>query len=240
MNTMTTSLSTRSWSASAPLAALLKAGAIIAGAEAKTSNSSGLPELLHARLNKFDEALEEIPRSRPSELQSLQLDTAFASLHVLERVHTILALHDAEHINEDSPPPLIGMRDMAQLRTNLSIVFNWGTEPLFSRILPSLPNKPSRSPRIPPDAHIIDLTATFEDLTLLSDITNRLLKILLPHGPLGPSSATFVSMAVLNRGFTELLRACICLAWLPSELRGDLPSEPELDLKPYVSRLLYG
>lgn len=138
MNTTTT----RSWPASAPLATVLKAGAIVAGVEAKTSNSSGLPELLHARLERLDEALDDIPRSRPSDLQSLQLDTAFASLYVLERIHTILALHDAEYINETSVPPLIGMRDMTQLRTNLSIVFNWGTELLFTRILPSLPNKP--------------------------------------------------------------------------------------------------
>ncbi|EJD01651.1 uncharacterized protein FOMMEDRAFT_126746, partial [Fomitiporia mediterranea MF3/22] len=130
------------------------------------------------------------------------------------------------------------MKDLSQLQTLLSIVFNWGIDPLLSRALPTVTKKPVRSSGVPPDAHIIDLTTANEDFTLLFEITNRLLNIILPEGPLCPSATTHVALTVLNHGFADLLRSCICLGWLPNDVRSDIPSA--LNLKPFVSRLSNG
>ncbi|EJD01659.1 uncharacterized protein FOMMEDRAFT_30296 [Fomitiporia mediterranea MF3/22] len=62
--------------------------------------------------------------------------------------------------------------------------------------------------------------------------------IKLPEGPLCPSATTHVALTVLNRGFADLLRSCICLGWLPNDVRSDIPSA--LNLKPFVSRLSNG
>ncbi|KAH8118805.1 hypothetical protein DFH11DRAFT_1569390 [Phellopilus nigrolimitatus] len=231
----------RSWSSLEIITSVLKAGAIISGADAtdsKIANPNGLSDVLHARLALFDEIIDGVSRHRPLDLPSLKLDTAFASLYVLERVQAIIGENERSGGSvspaQKDTAPLIGSRDMAQLRTHLSLVYNWGTELLLSRILPTLPNK--RSSKLPPGAQIIDLTAAFEDYTLLFGMLNRLLAILFPDGAQGRTSQTFVAATILNRGFSDLLRPCICLGWLPSDLRGDLPPTP--DLISYTMRLL--
>ncbi|KAL5487549.1 hypothetical protein ACEPAI_5657 [Sanghuangporus weigelae] len=229
----------RSWPDTVPLAIALRAGSVISGSnssENKAANPNGLADILHSRLEQFDTIIDDMSRTRSLDLQSLQLDTAYASLYVLERVHSLLVEHEAQHSKDSAVPLPIGSKDMTQIRTHISVVFNWGTELLTSRILPSLPDKPMRVPVIPPGAQIIDLTATHENYTLLFNITSRLMSIILPEGPQSPSSTTFVAMTIWSRGFTDLLKACIFLAWLPSDVRGDV--SPVLDIKPYISSLL--
>ncbi|KAI5118985.1 hypothetical protein M0805_001124 [Coniferiporia weirii] len=240
MSSSSTHLS-RSWPESCTLSIVLSGGSIISGTNANDIKvSNDLSDVLRSRLEKFDELIDGVTRHRAPDLESLKLDTAFASLYVLERVHAALQQDEdeakarASHEKGEATPPLIGSRDMAQLRTHLAVVYNWGTVLLLLRILPTLPNK--RSPRLPPGAQIIDLTAAFEDYTLLSGMLNRLLYMLFPDGVQGRVAATFVAMLVLSRSFSDLLRPCICLAWLPNELRGDLP--PAGDLKSYTMRLL--
>ncbi|KAL5507792.1 hypothetical protein ACEPAH_5410 [Sanghuangporus vaninii] len=229
----------RSWPDTVRLATVLRAGSVISGSnssENKAANPNGLADILHSRLEQFDTIIDDISRTRSLDLQSLQLDTAYASLYVLERVHSLLVEHEEQHSKDSAVSLPIGSKDMAQIRTHISVVFNWGTELLTSRILPSLPDKPMRVPAIPPGAQIIDLTATHENYTLLFDIATRLLSIIFPEGPQGPSSTTFVAMTIWSRGFTDLLKTCIFLAWLPSDVRGDV--SPVLDVKPYISSLL--
>ncbi|KAL5529962.1 hypothetical protein ACEPAF_6219 [Sanghuangporus sanghuang] len=229
----------RSWPDTVPLATVLRAGSVISGSnssENKAANPNGLADILHSRLEQFDTIIDDVSRTRSLDLQSLQLDTACASLYVLERVHSLLVEHEAQHSKDSAVSLPIGSKDMAQIRTHTSVVFNWGTELLMSRILPSLPDKPMLVPAIPPGAQIIDLTATHENYTLLLDIASRLLSIILPEGPQSPSSTTFVAMIIWSRGFTDLLKTCIFLAWLPSDVRGDV--SPVLDVKPYISSLL--
>lgn len=228
------------WPETPELADILKAGAAISGTtetqdKAKTVN--GLVDVLRARLQTFDQLLHIDIQKRDLDLFTLQLNTAFASLYVLEHVQVELCRYEnapgtPEQTN--ATPPQIGTKDLGQMRTHLSIVFNWGTELLLSRVLPSLPNK--RSPRLPPGAQIIDLTVAFEDYTLLSGILTRLLKLLYPDGPQGRTSQTFIAIQMLTHCFTLIVRPCICLGWLPNELRGDLPPLP--DLIPYTTRLL--
>ncbi|KAL5527881.1 hypothetical protein ACEPAG_6682 [Sanghuangporus baumii] len=229
----------QSWPDTVPLAIALKSGSVISGSnssENKAANPNGLADILRSRLEQFDTIIDDISRTRSLDLQSLQLDTAYASLYVLERVHSLLVEHEAQHSKDSAVPLPIGSKDMSQIRTHISVVFNWGTELLTSRILPSLPDKPMRVPAIPPGAQIIDLTATHENYTLLFNITSRLLGIILPEGPQSPSSTTFVATTIWSRGFTDLLKTCIFLAWLPSDVRGDV--SPILDIKSYISALL--
>ena len=230
----------RTWPDDVSLATALKAGAFIAGgsgSENKASNPSGLADVLRARLEQFDGIIDGVPRTRPLDLQGLQLDTAYASLHVVERVHALLVEYDAQHSKDSSSPLPIGSKDMAQIRTHLSVVFNWGIELLTSRILPSLPSKPTRLPHVPPGAQIIDLTATHEDVELLFDMTSRVLKVIIPDGHQGSPSTTFVAITILSRSFADVLSASIFLAWLPNDVRGDLPTN---HVKAYIPPLLNG
>ena len=221
----------RTWSETASLSQILKAESLLNGdkSEKKTTNPSGFVDILLTRLRKFDELIDGTERYRDLDLENLKIDTAFASLYVLERVHNILSEHDTN----TSAAPLIGTKDMAQLRTTLSVVYGWGTELLLKRILGSLPNK--SPPRVPPGAQIIDLTSTHENYELLLNIINRLLVIVFPDEG-SQSKTTFVTASILSRDFSNLLRSCICLAWLPKGVDNGVPNAGSL--KPYVERLL--
>lgn len=235
------SLLRQPWPASVDLSTLLKAGAVIAGTDTvdrdKLPNSRELQDILLARLQRFDEILSTTNVHRDLDEPSLKLHTANASLYVLERVQAIFSENE---INPGTPdqinklPPMIGTKDIGQLRTHTALFFKWGSELLLARVLPTLPNK--RYPRLPPGAQIIDLTTSFEDYIQTCNFLNRVFLMIFPDGPQGRLSQTLIALSLLNRNVTDLLRPCICLGWLPDELRGDLP--PAIALKAYSLRLL--
>ena len=229
------------WPDSPELADVLKAAAVLSGVDSieiqKDTGANGLADVLRARLDAFDQTLHVNIQKRDLDLFLLQVNTAYAALYAVERIQRVLSQHEEQSNTPGSTtgtPTQIGSKDMGQTRTLLSIIFRWGTDLLLSRVLPSLPNK--LSPRLPPGAQIIDLTAAYEDYTLLSDSLTRLLKMLYPEGPQGRASQTFITVQIYTRCFTQILRPCICLGWLPKELRGDFPPLP--DVKLYTARLL--
>lgn len=230
---------------------VLKAGSIIAGTEAgeKVTNATTLDEILRQRLAKYESIVSHGLKIADLDLAELELLTAKESLWVIEHVQTALlesqtpseapASPPSTTTNASQPasPPLLGQRDLAQVRIHLSIAFKWGTELLLNRILPTLPNK--RSPKLPPGAQYVDLTTACEDYMSLWQMLSRLFNIVSVGGPEGLNqlSSTVVVTTLVNRHVTDFLRPMICLGWLPDELRGDLPSYGA-SIRPFIMRFL--
>src|SRR5882757_5154850 len=116
-----------------------------------------LKNVLVRRLTQYHQALGSSPPSLDT-VQDSQLETAQCALYVVERVQSLLDHPDpstSHHERDPTNAPAIGTRDLNTLRTLLSLIFRWGTEPLYTRLSPSFPSKPT-----PSTPKIIDLTNT--------------------------------------------------------------------------------
>ncbi|KAK1224380.1 hypothetical protein PQX77_012676 [Marasmius sp. AFHP31] len=193
--------------------------------------------LLERLLKYYDTLGTASPIDDSCTLQDAQLRTAMESLRVVERVQRLVGTEvgTASHTSSAGEPPLLGVRDLAQLRTLISIVFHWGTEPLLSNIISAWPEKHSvTSPR---PSKIIDLTSTPEDYHHLHDLTSRILALVFPAGPQQKSSDTVITATLLNRHLKEILEPSIALGWLPRSLSTD-SMVPFDGARPLVMRLL--
>ncbi|KAG9317662.1 hypothetical protein JVU11DRAFT_1873 [Chiua virens] len=105
---------------------------------------------LHQRLIRFYAALDEQPPSiSDTSRNALQLETARAALKLVHRVQLLL-----DTIPDDPQPgPEIGTRDLTVLRTLLTLIFQWGINPLLARLTPLWQTK------TPPNASLTDLSA---------------------------------------------------------------------------------
>ncbi|KAI6003949.1 hypothetical protein EDD15DRAFT_2457498 [Pisolithus albus] len=184
-----------------------------------------LKSVLNARLDKFYSSLS---RDRPF----LVRDT-IEDLHVncSTSAESVPEASDVQvEVSDDAP--VIGSRDLAQLRSLLSIVFRWGIDPLLARLSHAWPGKPIRQV----GTRIVEL-GTPEDYHSLSSLLLRLSKVLLPSGPRGPLSETVITTVMLDRYLADFLGASIALGWLPKSLSSaDTPAVD--DLRPVVLRLL--
>ena len=217
------------WPPNPDIRAILSAGSIITASPdtSDSGRSTNLPDVLLSRLERFDTILAEPAskqdaRTRSGDLSSLKVSTAFASFFVLRCVDDALKQQEASGGEQE---PLLGTRDLAQLRTHLALVFAYGVNELLQRILPIFPKKPSKA-RIPPGAQVIDLTAAHEDLSQLSELLVLLLRMC-RNEPTSEErgkemSTSFVMKIMVARELSSLVRACICMGWLPNDLRGDL------------------
>ena len=209
---------------------------------------SDLQGLLVSRLAQYHAALgRDKPITPSSNIAELQLETAQEALSVVERVQKILCMGDppVSSTLEDrvqgkatiaplDEAPAIGTRDLAQLRTLLSIVFKWGVEPLLILVMSAWPSKPSPVLLGP---KIIDLTTTPEDYRRLSSLLLHLLTLLFPSGVHGFLPQTLITTTLLNRHLTDLLKPCMALGWLPKSLSSE--ATPTVDeIRPNIMRLL--
>ena len=230
---------------SSELASLLQSGSILAGAT-KSEGKTDLQGVLSSRLSQYYASIgREIPDDFGTSLEAVQHHTAKEALDVLERVQGIVSRSDgegagrsdsAQKSEKDAPQDLLGTRDLAQIRTLLSLVFKWAIEPLLGRISASIPTiTPGGRRRT--EVNIIDLTSVPEDYELLSSILSRIMKILLPSGVKGPLSPTHITSALVDRHLTDLLRPCLVLGWLPKALSSEsvLPLD---ELRPLAVHLI--
>lgn len=162
-------------------------------------------------------------------LEEVELITAKEALSVVGRVQQVLGVEDETTFDQ---APVIGTRDLAELRTLLSIIFKWGVDPLLSALTSAWPSQTlGGGPRI------IDLTAAPEDYGLLSDFVSALMTLIFPFGSQGQLPQTLITTTILHRHVADLLRPCIALGWLPKSLASD--STPTLDsIRPLTMRLL--
>ena len=129
----------------------------------------------HAAILRVYADIAEQPPSIPDHsLPALRLAAARCALHLLHRVQLLL--------DRDTP---VGARDLAVLRSLLSLLFHWGINPLLAN-----PGDPA---------------ALF---TLLSDLMSTLFVR-------APPPHTFIPTTILRRHLPDLLRASTTLAWLP-------------------------
>lgn len=203
-----------------------------------------LKSVLNARLDKFYSSLS---KDRPflvrDTIEDLRLETVHCALEALEQVCGLLDVNcstSAESVPEapdvqvevSDDAPVVGSRDLAQLRTLLSIVFRWGIDPLLARVSHAWPGKPTRQV----GTRIVEL-GTPEDYHSLSSLLLRLSTLLLPSGPRGRLSQTVITTAILDRYLADFMGASIALGWLPKSLSSaDTPAID--DLRPVVLRLL--
>jgi hypothetical protein len=170
-------------------------------------------------------------------LEQAQEETAQEALSVVEGVQRILD-QDASDVSPQSKEgepgevPLIGTRDISQLRTLLSIVFKWGTEPLLVHVQVVWPARGSAA-----RSKLLDVDDAPQSYAKLTTMTRRLLSLLFPRGVHGTVPQTLIASTLLNRHITDLLRPGIALGWVPKALSTE--SFPVVDdLRPLIMRLM--
>ncbi|TDL29980.1 hypothetical protein BD410DRAFT_817858 [Rickenella mellea] len=212
---------------------LLSAASFLAGAHATGEPQQDLTALLKARLAKYHKHLQHDDK-RPDNAHGAELETAVESLNVVEAVQRYLEpeiidtaqgsavtesaqtaqKQPADASTKDEGATALGTRDMAHLRTLISIIFKWGTEPLLARVLSTLPRQPP-SKEVDKGPRIIDLTFVPEDFDLLVSLVTRVHALLFPQRAQGHPSKTFIATTLFTRHGTEILRSSIFLAWIP-------------------------
>ncbi|KAF9451696.1 hypothetical protein P691DRAFT_723445 [Macrolepiota fuliginosa MF-IS2] len=191
-----------------------------------------LKSILESRLSQYYTSRNQDWSSDSlGSLRDAELLTARESLSVVERIQQLLAIED------DAVVPTIGTRDLGQIRTLLSLVFKWGTDPLLSKVKEAWPSKTSSSSAGPSTSRIVDLSTLLDDYTLLSQLTLRILGLVFPNGVHGRLPQSFVTTTVLNRHLVDVLRPAFALGWLPKSMSTD--QAPVVDaIRPLVMRLL--
>jgi hypothetical protein len=210
----------------------LSAGSLLIHSE-KAGPAANLRAVLLARLVQYRAQLG-LPERDDGDLslEQTQEETAQEALSVVEGVQVLLD-QDAQPAPEDTPggEPVIGTRDVSQLRTLLSIVFKWGTEPLLGHVQVVWPAKGRTQTQLV-DAN--DAPRSYERLTTM---TRRLLSLLFPRGVHGTLPQTLITSSLLHRHVTDILRPSIALGWVPKALFPE--SFPVVDdFRPLVMRLM--
>ncbi|KAI1789539.1 hypothetical protein LXA43DRAFT_1075305 [Ganoderma leucocontextum] len=225
-----------------------KPATILTGPSASSdARPNDLKSILSRRIADYHAFCGDIVPLSDTSLESVQLDTAIAALVMLEPLHERLKDPDQSvqvspqgsgSPEEKSPktnPTLIGSRDMALIRTLISIVFKWAVEPLLQRVVAAIPS--TSASNVARGARIIDLTGLPQQYSLLVSLTSRLLALPLSGGSTLPLSKSVVTATLLNHHLSELLLPCIVIGWLPKSLSSD--SMPTGDvLRPQVMYLL--
>jgi hypothetical protein len=227
------------------LSRCLAAGSLLIQTE-KSGPAPNLRAILLTRLTQY-RAQRGLPERDDGNfsLEEVQEETAEEALSVVETVQNILdqdegtrpATDVPPHPREDAPGevPLIGTRDISQLRTLLSIVFKWGTEPLLAHIQVVWPSRSDI--RAQPMSKILDVDDAPQAYAKLTSMTRRLLSLLFPHGVHSTIPQTLITTTLLIRHTTDLLRPGIALGWVPKAISTESFSAVD-DLRPLIMRLM--
>ena len=201
------------------LASALAQGTCLLETSSTPSNPPDMKSVLHSRLLKYYACLEsqdgvkgELRES--STLEEMQILTAKEALSVVQKVHHVLDIEDATTNGTPDQVPSIGTRDLAQLRTLLSLIFKWGIEPLFNRVALALPViNPTNT-----KAKIVDVSQESDDYRFLSEFVTSVFLLIFPRGVQGYISQTLITTTILSRHVSDLLNPSIALGWLPEPL----------------------
>jgi len=204
------------------------------------STANNLDTILKTRLSAYytrlsdQAALDHL--NDPSSSINLQLLTATEAFYVVERVQKALDSepHGSPSRKHGLPDqaPSIGTRDLASLRTLLSLVFKWGIDPLFARVSQMWPAENEGR-----GSNVIDLTLENGDCQLLATLLMSLFSLVFPDGAQGRISQTLITTTILSRHVTDILLPALGLGW-PAE-SSSASSLPVLhDARPLVLRLM--
>ncbi|KAG9219333.1 hypothetical protein CCMSSC00406_0001743 [Pleurotus cornucopiae] len=214
---------------SSKLSIFLDAGSVLV--ESQPSTQSDLKNILQSRLVRYHERRGTQATTDASDsLEKLERATALASLDVVEGVQNIIG---AERDPDDIPA--IGTRDLAQLRTLISIAIKWGIDPLLAKLKSSWPAKAFQASA--PSPKIVEISDVAEDFALLSSMTLRFMGLLFPSGPQSLLPQTLITTTILSRHVGQILSPCIALGWLPKSLNSGEAVAVDA-LRPLTMRLL--
>ncbi|KAF8974323.1 hypothetical protein BDZ97DRAFT_1900021 [Flammula alnicola] len=229
-------------SPSLELASALADGAALLGTSSPSNPANNLETVLKNRLSTYynrlsGNELSHRLESSPS-LEDLQLLTAREAISVVQRIHRILDLEiDESQPQKEGAPlqaPSIGTRDLAEIRTLLSLTFKWAVEPLFLRISQAWLKADVRGESTP---KIIDLTMDAEDYRLLTGLITSLFSLIFPDGDQGRISQTLITTAILSHHVQDILLPSISLGWLP-EPQSFGSITPLHEARPLVTRFI--
>ncbi|KAF9055058.1 hypothetical protein BDZ89DRAFT_1055678 [Hymenopellis radicata] len=210
---------------------VLHAGSLLL--DSSSSNQSAVKQSLNdtllQRLWRYYD-YEQIPRKLDdsSNLDEIQLVTAEESLSVVVRAQNLLGSDEAE-----DDVPVIGTRDIAQLRALLGIAFKWGVDLLLPRVMVALPKVTSKAG----PSRIASLDTAGQDFKRLAALLANTLALLFPNGPNSQLPQTLITTTLVNRHLTDILKPSIALGWLPKALATDT-IHPMDDVRPVILRLL--
>lgn len=202
------------------LTSALASGTCLLETSSTPSNSPDLKSVLLSRLSKYYACLESQvgvkELSESSTLEEVQLLTAKEAFSVVQKVQHILDIEDAKTHGRPDQEPSIGTRDLAQLRTLLSLIFKWGIEPLFNRVALILPGPPINTANT--RAKIVDVSENSDDYRFLTEFVTSMFFLIFPRGVQGQISQTLITTTILFRHASDLLNPSIALGWLPEPL----------------------
>ncbi|KAF8655292.1 hypothetical protein AX16_003191 [Volvariella volvacea WC 439] len=186
----------------------------------KQKESTDLKSVLLHRLRKYAERvpMEKIHSlTEDATVEHLQFLTANESMGVVVRIQDVLLQEEQAAVlpGADAPTPIIGARDLAQIRTHLSLVFNWAFNPIQSRLASLWPKARNISGVPPYNLQIYD------DFSTLHALTTQVLSLVFPTGLNGSISRTLITAILIDRHIADILRPAIFLGWLPKR------SEPQ-------------
>lgn len=212
---------------------LLSALMVISGMKDKTTASPDLAAVLRARLAKASGILNEpMPRvleEEGADLKKIQYITAMESLKVILKLQDIL---DQEE-TQSSGPPLLGTRDIACVKTALSIVIKWGLGPLTVEL--DINSSEGLKPAVDRPSAIIDLTDKPIDLerlpSVLIDFTHLMFK-----EDMKKIRQSWITSSLLSNHAVDLLAPLLILGWPPKPILGSL--EQKQQLKAFSTRFL--
>ncbi|KAI5893359.1 ARM repeat-containing protein [Schizophyllum commune H4-8] len=174
----------------------------------------------------YEKLTDECTVTDASSLEEVQRTTASSALRVIEQVQRILD-------SSPSDEAVIGTRDIGHLRTLISIVFKWGTEPLLAAVMPLWPLKSSKS-----RSRFQDISSAGNTYSQLATMASKLLSLVFPCGMEGKVAETAITTTLIHRHLVDLLKPCVTLGWLPGSIA--TPATPVQDnIRPLVMRLLH-
>jgi hypothetical protein len=208
------------------LSDVLGKGALLCGTQT-SGTAQDLKNVLVSRLHLYQIALGRDEKDYQAlSLENTQTETALEALCILDLAQkAIISEIIPENIPESAGPSssTIGTRDLATLRTLVSIVFKWGIEPPYKRLIESWPGKTTQVE----SSRIIDLTNAPQDYAFVRSMLGRLLALIYPTGVTGKMEGNIVVVVMIDRHLTDLLRPCLALGWLPKSMSS--PSIPVAD-----------
>ncbi|KAL1755246.1 hypothetical protein FB107DRAFT_213966 [Schizophyllum commune] len=206
---------------------ILEAGRCLVESDPQTSEKVDLKATLTRRLHRcYEKLTDECTVTDASSLEEVQRATGSSALRVIELVQQILD-------SSTTDDAVIGTRDIGHLRTLISIVFKWGTEPLLAEVMPLWPSKSSKG-----RSGVQDISSAVNAYSQLATITSKLLSLVFPRGMEGKVAETAITTTLIHRHLVDLLKPCVTLGWLPGSIA--TPATPVQDnVRPLVMRLLH-
>ncbi|TFK75938.1 hypothetical protein BDN72DRAFT_891803 [Pluteus cervinus] len=190
------------------LSSTLRDGACLLG-ESTADATNDLKSVLLRRLIQYAERVQwDNPHNESSSLEDIQSATAAQSLVVIERIQSIL-LAELENPDDANQVPVIGTRDLGQIRTLLSIAFNWGLHPLIASFTTGWPQGKLSGSSPTPDPALVRCYGS------LKNFGTRVMGLLYPTGIEGPISRTLITSILLGSHLPHVLGSWLVLGWLP-------------------------